>query len=521
MAMEEHARVIIDVILKQDKAGFKYLKDELKKIPKGYKAAADSMRKATNIMSKQGISSDMIKKGLINFRETLGKNNIKLDESKGFVNKLTGAIVKQATISKIATKSIGMVKGTAKDLAIAEANVTKVMRSQGRTVSDIRASWSRYTENMGAYNHVVTKGGNIIDKTSGKIQKMGAVASTVSRHSLRQFRGEFLSLMFIGQGLAGVFSSLMQPIWEITGLFDVWRATLITVLGPLLIPLAMIMIRVMKAMMGLSPETKNMIAGFVLIGFILAKILALATPILILIHTLGGFSEVWAGLSGMFKMGAGAKGIFNLSGQLGNVLTILGKMVGVFQIIIGAVNIVSGIILKQVWPVVKGILMVVAGILLFFGGWIAAIGIGLGFLVIFANKIGYVRSIVLRVATSFVAIYETMLNIQKLVGRLFGGKKEISWEVSKKMAEASKESWDAGWGKPEMMAKGGIVSKPTIAMIGEKGPEAVIPLSGGEGMGYNPTINVNVYGGLGDNDIDMVVRKVNERLRSDIMGYGI
>ena len=34
------------------------------------------------------------------------------------------------------------------------------------------------------------------------------------------------------------------------------------------------------------------------------------------------------------------------------------------------------------------------------------------------------------------------------------------------------------------LAEGGIVNKPTVAMIGEAGPEAVIPLSkGGGGMG--------------------------------------
>jgi len=31
---------------------------------------------------------------------------------------------------------------------------------------------------------------------------------------------------------------------------------------------------------------------------------------------------------------------------------------------------------------------------------------------------------------------------------------------------------------PKMMARGGLVKKPTLAMIGEEGPEAVIPLGG-------------------------------------------
>jgi hypothetical protein len=46
------------------------------------------------------------------------------------------------------------------------------------------------------------------------------------------------------------------------------------------------------------------------------------------------------------------------------------------------------------------------------------------------------------------------------------------------------------------LAEGGIVTGPTLAMIGERGPEAVIPLTGrNSGMGGNYTINIT--GGLG------------------------
>jgi hypothetical protein len=49
------------------------------------------------------------------------------------------------------------------------------------------------------------------------------------------------------------------------------------------------------------------------------------------------------------------------------------------------------------------------------------------------------------------------------------------------------------------LAKGGIVTKPTIAMIGEQGAEAVVPLPSrvGGGFGQTPTINLTVNAGLG------------------------
>lgn len=46
------------------------------------------------------------------------------------------------------------------------------------------------------------------------------------------------------------------------------------------------------------------------------------------------------------------------------------------------------------------------------------------------------------------------------------------------------------------MAAGGIVNKPTLALIGEAGPEAVIPLSG-RNAGMGNTINLTVNAGMG------------------------
>jgi phage-related minor tail protein len=63
------------------------------------------------------------------------------------------------------------------------------------------------------------------------------------------------------------------------------------------------------------------------------------------------------------------------------------------------------------------------------------------------------------------------------------------------------EGVPASWREPTMLAKGGIVGKPTNTIIGEAGPEAVIPLNkplpvnivGGKALGSSaPIINVSV-----------------------------
>jgi len=72
-----------------------------------------------------------------------------------------------------------------------------------------------------------------------------------------------------------------------------------------------------------------------------------------------------------------------------------------------------------------------------------------------------------------------------------------------------------GFSMPDipMLAAGGIVTSPTLAMIGERGPEAVIPLTGlnaGAGMGGN-TININVNGG----DPNAVVNALRTYMRQN------
>jgi hypothetical protein len=65
-----------------------------------------------------------------------------------------------------------------------------------------------------------------------------------------------------------------------------------------------------------------------------------------------------------------------------------------------------------------------------------------------------------------------------------------------------------------MLAAGGIVTGPTLAMIGERGPEAVIPLSGpnaGGGLMGGGGVTINVNGG----DPNAVVQALRTYMRQN------
>jgi hypothetical protein len=66
------------------------------------------------------------------------------------------------------------------------------------------------------------------------------------------------------------------------------------------------------------------------------------------------------------------------------------------------------------------------------------------------------------------------------------------------------------------LAKGGIVNRPTLAMLGESGPEAVVPLGRGRGAGM--TINLVINGDiLGMDDFES---KVTAVIRDAVLGGG-
>lgn len=64
--------------------------------------------------------------------------------------------------------------------------------------------------------------------------------------------------------------------------------------------------------------------------------------------------------------------------------------------------------------------------------------------------------------------------------------------------------------QPPKLAAGGIVRKPTLAMIGERGPEAVVPL----GAGGMPSVNVTINGWVGND------QEIAERVRSELIKIG-
>jgi hypothetical protein len=102
----------------------------------------------------------------------------------------------------------------------------------------------------------------------------------------------------------------------------------------------------------------------------------------------------------------------------------------------------------------------------------------------------YINNVTIPAVQAMVSVFKTAFNAIAAIWNNTVGK--LSFEIPK---------WVPGLGgkgfsvpKIPMLAAGGIVTGPTLAMIGEAGPEAVIPLDRMGQMGGGTTVNINVQG---------------------------
>ena len=58
------------------------------------------------------------------------------------------------------------------------------------------------------------------------------------------------------------------------------------------------------------------------------------------------------------------------------------------------------------------------------------------------------------------------------------------------------------------LATGGIVTEPTIAMIGEAGPEAVVPLDGSNNIGGGISITIENLSVRNDQDVKLIAQEL-------------
>jgi hypothetical protein len=112
----------------------------------------------------------------------------------------------------------------------------------------------------------------------------------------------------------------------------------------------------------------------------------------------------------------------------------------------------------------------------------------------FTNIINYIDDTADALVSPIVRVFKSAINT--IIGLWNKLDFAITFTVPDWVPVIGGQQWSSGDIFPDIpyLANGGIVNSPTLAMIGEAGPEAVIPLSKSGIMGN--TINVTVNGAI-------------------------
>lgn len=351
------------------------------------------------------------------------------------------------------------------------------------------------------------------------------VANQSLIRSTKRFKMELLSVMFFGMAVQRFFGALTKGSLEASGAMDVW-STITMLMGlPVALKLTGVLINLLKWWGGLSPAIQKTISKILYAGMALGALL-------MIIGTVGlGLNGLKLFFGNLFPVAAAAfsKAITAAGGGLMGFINIVGPLIiGVLAILIGAFRAFSGFLSGNWWKIVSGVLIAIAGIVaLVLGGWIPAlIALAVTAFVWLGDKVPQVAGIIMAALAPLVIVLTGIYDIIKGIVGLFQGKsfKEAFNFGTVKAFTSQMNSKLKGEKTPETkLAVGGIVTRPTRALIGESGPEAVIPLNGFSReniINYNPTININAN--ISNSmDIQNIARRINDMLYSELKGVNI
>jgi hypothetical protein len=357
-------------------------------------------------------------------------------------------------------------------------------------------------------NLEMMENGDIRDANTKDILTQEQAQNRLTRATMR-FKSELLSVMFFGMAVSKVFGAMTKGATEASGATEVF-GVLTMLIG---LPAAMAFTKVGLALLGfwdsLSPTTQTAISWIVYsiaaIGTLVATLAALGLGIGGVMKAWLIYGKVFAPLIGWFQSGAASAFLWS----------------SVWMTILAWVS-VAIVLFKGIWDVFTGwgksalkvfeglmwVAIAIGGIVaLIFGApaWIVALGVALlawGVKLLAGFK---------PIGDFFAWLGNVIMAIVKATGGLFTG------GISGMMA-----GWNAGMNVPKM-ASGGIVTRPTLAMIGESGPEAVVPLDNGGGFGgnFSPTININNPIVSSRQDINDLAKKINEILYIELRRLGV
>lgn len=374
---------------------------------------------------------------------------------------------------------------------------------------------ARFQESIVQGRQMTTVYGQI----SGSGNKMKSSITGISSR-MRPFRMEMLSVMFAGMAMQRVYENLTKTAKEWTGATAIQEATLGALYAPWEAMKTEALLPINEALMNMPDSAKIVVGAFTELFGLTGKGLAF-------------FGQFKLGMDGLKMLKDGlpvlGSGFKNLVGPLGGAskgfMVLNASMLPILIVVIAIIAVIA--LLWWAWKnnfgnIREHVANIIAFIKSIFEGFVKFIR---GIIDVFVGILTLNPELIMK---GFRGIIDGAKQIFK--GFIGIGSEIIEWIVYGLKA-AGHKIWDFFSNLPIIgpilkaagkagswlagllpFAEGGIVTGPTPALIGEAGPEAVIPLDKLNNMGTtNITINASVRS---DSDIDMLVSKIESKMRT-------
>jgi len=413
------------------------------------------------------------------------------------------------TIEKIQIILQSLTDGFARGLNRAQAQlktVGKNMQGFGKVMSAPMEKFKMMNSNMKEMN---TVGGRL------------AFGIRNLTHGMRGFRMEALGVMFFGMMLQRTFTSLLQPVMDAYGIFDIFRLMLLTLFLPVMDMLFPYLLAVMEWFMNLPESVQKAIGIFVVLGAIFGTLLMLIGTFSLGIGSLIQYFPILGGAIkavGIFLAGMGTTALIVIAAIIAVVVGMYiawkENFMGMKQIVSnilegiktmfgGAFDVLKGIInffvslFKGDWEGVKAsVIQILNGLLSFIKGFIdtainSLAAIGIGVIRIFKGVVTVIKDALLEVINWF---WDKFNNLTfGIAGKITGGLN------SKKVDDF-------------ILQPGGrlIETNPNDTIIGYKGSS---PGVGGQQININPVYNITVSD---RNELERAMRDNNIKLVEEL-----
>ena len=495
-------------------------------ISKGFEKIRKNVKEVTNEFRGFSTVGEMATKRIEHLNESMKVygNNIKILETTQ--RRLNRTL--QSNIKRVAEFGNQALRG---EITTKQFNdkTKRLLTSQMALKTKIDATTMAIKNYKGAMN-----------RTDKQIRRLGTETKNTEK-KMDQFHAELLSVMFFGMAMSAALSGMTQRAKESSGALELWGSAMETLFLPIMEEVLPYMEEFADDIDDMDTGTKKSVGGLVLLWEVLSK----------LIMSLGMLGLAWFGFTQMaqtypelakkigkvtkwlltplrmlWRVGAWVFGrlVFIIAGFSATVTSVL---LGIFIFLLIAWKKDWGNMRKHFDDTIEGIKTVARGVGKVLSG-IFKIGLGLVKVAFtdewdlvtegwqnFTDGLGDIADGAVKAIWSpwkwlwdmlkdFMQYFKDLKDEISDVG--LGG--TFANRIGSKVGGAM--DWLAGLSP---YAEGGIVTRPTAALIGEAGPEAVIPLNKMGGMGT--TININNPVVRNDTDINAIAEQVSRVLEDN------